>query len=224
MKSFCDNKNKRLKLAKQVTVSTFFKSAEKNNEVNTSAKPFVSTQKINEAVNYVSDCPLFASLNDPRFKYDIGPILEPRAKITLTEGAKFQMLTSQDYLPSSFKFPPNNDSPSRQCSHEILNLYDFLRYSPSLDAVLCIYCVLFTTSPASVQLQSAPARAGKMCALLRKSTLLSPLKKEQNISCVLLGLRDSYVYFRATKSLLFINYRKKKGLKLLITGMSSSKL
>ena len=90
MKEANDNKNKRLKLTNQVSVGFFFfKSTEKIHKINTSGNQAVYAQKINELVNFVSDCPLFASLNDPRFKYDIGPILEPGAKITLKDGAKF---------------------------------------------------------------------------------------------------------------------------------------
>ena len=143
MKEANDDKNKRLKLTNQVSVRIFFKTTEKIHEINTSGNQAVSAQKINEVVNYVSDCPLFASLNDPRFKYDIGPILEPGAKITLTDGAKFQMLTSRDYLPSSFKFPPNKETPSRQWSHQILNLYDFSILSKPGCCFVYLLCAVF---------------------------------------------------------------------------------
>ena len=73
MKEANDDKNKRLKLTNQVSVTIFFKSTEKIHEIYTSGNQAVSAQKIIDAVYYVYDCSLFASLNDPRFKfkYDI---------------------------------------------------------------------------------------------------------------------------------------------------------
>ena len=87
-----DDKNKRLKLTKQVSVSSFFKEAEKSNESTNSQKTLLSSfasQKQHKPVNYIHNCPWFALLNDPRFKYDIEPVWQSGAKITLTDGAKF---------------------------------------------------------------------------------------------------------------------------------------
>ena len=47
-------------------------------------------------------------------------------------------------MPEDYKFPLNNALPARQCSFSLLNAFDFLRYSPSLDGVFCVHCVLFS--------------------------------------------------------------------------------
>ena len=82
-----------MKSTEQVFIRSFFKAAEKSNESFNSQKLFLSSfasQKATPAsLNYICNCPPFASGNDPRFQYDIGPILQPGAKITLTDGAKF---------------------------------------------------------------------------------------------------------------------------------------
>ena len=89
-------------------------------------------------INFLNDCPLFKNC-EGGFQYDIALALNSANLKTLSDGVKYQILTSTptDYIPKDFKFPPNNER--RQCSYEILAKDPFLRYSPSQDGVFCVY-------------------------------------------------------------------------------------
>ena len=87
---------------------------------------------------FLNDCPLFKNC-EGGFQYDIALALNSANLKNLSDGVKYQILTSTrtDYIPKEFKFPPNNER--RQCSYEILAKDPFLRYSPSQDGVFCVY-------------------------------------------------------------------------------------
>ena len=51
---------------------------------------------------------------------------------------KARSLKFRDSFSNAFKFPPNHETPLRQCSLQVLHQNDFLRYSPSLDGVCCV--------------------------------------------------------------------------------------
>ena len=52
-----------------------------------------------EKVYFIKDCPVFSS-SDPRFGYDI--VLAVGKRNQLSDGVKYQVFTSRDYLPEMF--------------------------------------------------------------------------------------------------------------------------
>ena len=106
-------------------------------------------------VDYISGCTLFEKC-DQRFQYDIGLLVGKQKEIS--DGVKYQILTSRKYIPAGFKFPLNDANPPRQCNLNLLDAFEFLRYSPSMDGVFCVYCVLFSHEHASKKLLLLPER------------------------------------------------------------------
>ena len=99
-----------------------------------------------EKEDCIKDCPVFSS-GYPRFEYDI--VLAVGKRNQLSDGVKYQLLTSRDYLPEKFEFPQSlttNFKKYRRCSVDILNQFEFRRYSPTEDGVYCVNCVLFSNS------------------------------------------------------------------------------
>ena len=73
-------------------------------------------------INFLHECTFPITLN-PLFKYDLALVLGKSNH--LPEGAKYQILTCRDYFSNAFKFPPNHETPPRQCSRNALNQNDF---------------------------------------------------------------------------------------------------
>ena len=111
----------------------------------------------------------------------------------LPEGAKYQILTRRDYFSNAFKFPPNHGTPPRQCSLQVLNQNDFLRYSPSLDGVFCVHCVLFSNKLTNVKFHSVPERDWSNVHKTARNHPKFPRKKNNlSMYCAFDGLLISY--------------------------------
>ena len=92
-------------------------------------------------------------------------------------------------LPLSFEFPLNKETPFRQCSHEIIKTYKIYYI---LQAWMLFYVlIVFQLLPLTCSFSHCLVGTGKMYPHLLKAMLHSPKKKGQNITCALLGLRDS---------------------------------
>ena len=120
---------------KSSSIGKYFSAAAKSTS-NDERKPAASSD-----LDYLAECALFSTC-DPTVKFDIALVLGKTSQ--LSDGAKYQVLTNRKYLPEDYKFSLNNALPARQCSFSLLNAFDFLRYSPSLDGVFCVHCVLFS--------------------------------------------------------------------------------
>ena len=59
------------------------------------------------------------------------------------DDVKYEMLVETNYLPRDFEFPYNNEAKKRKFSSSHLSKFTWLRYSPSLDVVFCLPCILF---------------------------------------------------------------------------------
>ena len=97
-------------------------------------------------MDFIKDCPVFSS-GDPRFAYDL--VLAVGKRNQLSDGVKYQILTSRDYLSDKFEFPQSltiNFKKCRRCSVHLLNKFEFLRYYPTEDGVYCVNCSLFSHS------------------------------------------------------------------------------
>ena len=94
------------------------------------------------------------SSSDPRFGYDI--VLAVGKRNQLSDGVKYQILTSRDYLPEKFEYPQSlttDFKKYRRCIVELLNKFEFLRY--------CVNCVLFSNS---TEKRKTPLRAREIWA------------------------------------------------------------
>ena len=138
----------------QQSVSHFFsKSVKKlppeSNIQSSEAETKISASSLAlEKVDFIKDCPVFSS-SDPRFGYDI--VLAVGKRNQLSDGVKYQVLTSRDYLPEKFEYPQSlttDFKKYRRCIVELLNKFEFLRY--------CVNCVLFSNS---TEKRKTPLRA-----------------------------------------------------------------
>ena len=109
----------------QQSVSHFFsKSVKKlppeSNIQSSEAETKISASSLAlEKVDFIKDCPVFSSC-DPRFGYGI--VLAVGKRNQLSDGVKYQVLTSRDYLPE-FEFPqsfPTDFKKYRWCSVDVL--------------------------------------------------------------------------------------------------------
>lgn len=76
----------------------------------------IPPKPITGSVDFVSQFPLFASC-PTGVRYDIA--LLRNAPRPIPDGVIYEVLTKRNYLPDGFKFPPNHDTPARQCSVKI---------------------------------------------------------------------------------------------------------
>ena len=126
------------------TIDSLYKKNEHSVHVNpVKCFPNIILAPTLESVDFLVDCSLFF-LCRPGIKDDHDIELVLGNKNQLSDGQKYQILKCCDYLQKHFVFPPSNDTPKRQCSFNFLN-NEFLRYSPFMDGVFCVYCVLFSS-------------------------------------------------------------------------------
>ena len=87
----------------QQPVSHFFRKSVKklppeSNIQSSEAETKISTSSLTlEKVDFIKDCPVFSS-SDPRFAYDL--VLAVGKRNQLSDGVKYQILTSRDYISS----------------------------------------------------------------------------------------------------------------------------
>ena len=138
-------------------------------------------------INFLHECTFPITLN-------LSSSILPRwARDHLPEGAKYQILTRRDYFSNAFKFPPNHGTPPRQCYLQVLNQNDFLRYSPSLDGVFCVHCVLFSNKLTNVKFHSVPERDWSNVHKTAQNHTKIPAKKNNlSMYCAFNGLLISY--------------------------------
>ena len=97
-------------------------------------------------MDFIKDCPVFLR-GDPRFAYDL--VLAVGKRNQLSDGVKYQILTSRDYLSDKFEFPQSlttDFKKYRRCSVRLLSKFEFLCDSPTEDGVYCVNCILFSNS------------------------------------------------------------------------------
>ena len=130
---------KKKQSGKITSISNFYKPLLKQHPIFTTnaCSKIKNDDEQLKMINFLNGCSLFKNC-EGGFQYDIALALNSANLKNLSDGVKYQILTSTptDYIPKDFKFPPNNER--RQCSYKILAKYPFLRYSPSQDGVFCV--------------------------------------------------------------------------------------
>ena len=135
---------KKKQSGKITSISNFYKPLSKQHPIFTAnaCSKIKNDDEQLKMINFLNDCPLFKNC-EGGFQYDIALALNSANLKNLSDGVKYQILTSTptDYIPKYFKFPPNNER--RQCSYEILSKAPFLRYSEPRRCFLRLLCIIF---------------------------------------------------------------------------------
>lgn len=116
---------------KHTSIKNFF--IHQNKEVKNEGNSELSENTKSTLVSDAEQLQLFKFCNDIA-------LFDPSNK---TSKEKFDFIEKCKQPPKDFKFPKQKEN--RKCRPEWFSLYPWLRYSPSLDGLFCLPCVLFAS-------------------------------------------------------------------------------